>query len=60
MNKRGIEHMYYVQASDGVHLAVYDYNSKGEDIVFLIHGWPLSSKIYEYQLNPLIELLQWI
>ncbi len=47
--------MYYVQASDGVHLAVYDYTSKGEDIVFLIHGWPLSSKIYEYQLNPLIE-----
>lgn len=47
--------MYYVQASDGVQLAVYDYNPEGENIVFLIHGWPLSNKIYEYQLNPLLE-----
>lgn len=47
--------MYYVQASDGVQLAVYDYNPGGEKAVLLVHGWPLSSKIYEYQLGPLIE-----
>lgn len=49
------ENMFYVQATDGVKIAVYDYNSCGKQTVFLVHGWPLSHKIYEYQIPILIE-----
>lgn len=47
--------MYYISASDGVRIAVYDYNPKGCKTVVLIHGWPLSHKIYEYQVSLLTE-----
>lgn len=47
--------MFYIQATDGVKIAVYDYNSCGKRTVFLIHGWPLSHKIYEYQIPRLID-----
>lgn len=43
--------MIYIKASDGVGLAVYDYNSCSEKTVVMIHGWPLSNKIFEYQLE---------
>ena len=46
--------MFYVKTSDNVKIAVYDYNSKGLRTVLMIHGWPLSNKIYEYQIRPLI------
>jgi len=43
--------------SNGVKIAVFEYNRAcgGETIVFL-HGWPLSHKIFEYQINLLVEL----
>ena len=47
--------MFYVQATDGVKIAVYDYNCCGKQTVFLVHGWPLSHKIYEYQIPRLVE-----
>lgn len=47
--------MFYVNSSDGVKLAVYDYNSCGRETVFMVHGWPLSHKIFEYQIQPLIN-----
>lgn len=46
--------MYYIKSSDGVKIAVYEYHACGEKTVFLVHGWPLSHKMYEYQLRPLI------
>lgn len=46
--------MYYIRSNDGVRIAVYEYNPQGYETVLLIHGWPLSSRMYEYQLQPLI------
>lgn len=43
--------MYYIKSNDGTKIAVYDYNPQGKQIIFLIHGWPLSHKIFEYQIN---------
>ena len=40
--------MQYIKSNDGTKIAVYDYNPKGKQTIFLIHGWPLSHKIYEY------------
>jgi len=48
--------------SGGVKIAVFEYNREcsrqcgtGDTVVFL-HGWPLSGKIFEYQVNLLVEL----
>lgn len=46
--------MYFVKASDGVNIAVYDLNQRGRKTIFLIHGWPLSHLIFEYQLEMLL------
>lgn len=47
--------MFYVKSTDGVKVAVNDYHCGGDDTVVLVHGWPLSSKIYEYQVTPLVQ-----
>lgn len=47
--------MQYIN-SNGVKLAVYDYNKEGCETIVFIHGWPLSNKIFEYQVNLLVEL----
>ena len=47
--------MQYIKSNDGTKIAVYDYNPRARKTVFLIHGWPLSHKIYEYQINLLTE-----
>lgn len=47
--------MFFVKTSDGVKIAVYDYNPQCENTIFLVHGWPLSHKIYEYQINLLTQ-----
>lgn len=47
--------MFRVKATDGVKIAVHEYNYCGWRTIVLIHGWPLSSKIYEYQLIPLLQ-----
>ena len=46
--------MFYVRTNDGVKIAVYDLNSTAAETVFLVHGWPLSHRIFEYQETPLI------
>lgn len=46
----------YVKSTDGSKIAVYDPNPKGRDTVVLIHGWPLSHKIFEYQETLLLDL----
>lgn len=47
--------MQYIKSNDGTKIAVYDYNPKGKQTIFLIHGWPLSHKIFEYQINLLTD-----
>lgn len=47
--------MMYVKSTDGTNIAVYDPNPCGKDTVLLIHGWPLSHKIFEYQVNLLLD-----
>jgi len=45
--------MNYIRVENNVKLAVYDINPTGRQTVFLIHGWPLTNEMYEYQLNEL-------
>ena len=47
--------MYYITSNDGVKIAVYDYNPQAKQTIFLIHGWPLSHLIFEYQINLLTD-----
>lgn len=47
--------MYHITSNDGTKIAVYDYNPQGKRTVLLIHGWPLSHQIFEYQINLLTD-----
>ncbi len=47
--------MYYITSNDGTKIAVYDYNPQATQTIFLIHGWPLSHQIFEYQINLLTD-----
>lgn len=47
--------MFFIKTSDGVKIAVYDFNPQGKETVVLVHGWPLSHKIYEYQIELLLD-----
>lgn len=44
-----------ITASDGVKIAVYDLNPQSQKVALLIHGWPLSHEIFEYQTELLLE-----
>lgn len=41
--------MYFVRAKNNVKIVVYDLNPQGRQAVLMIHGWPLSAQMYEYQ-----------
>lgn len=45
--------MHYQKVKKDVKIAVYDLNPEGKYVVFFIHGWPLSHKIFEYQYEVL-------
>lgn len=45
--------MFYIRTNDQVKIAVYDLNPCGSETILLIHGWPLSHQIFEYQ-EPLL------
>lgn len=47
--------MYYVRTSDNVEIAVYDLNPCACNTIVMVHGWPLSHKIFEYQAELLIK-----
>lgn len=47
--------MIYIPSTNGVKIATYDYNPGGRESVFLVHGWPLTHEIYEYQIERLID-----
>ena len=46
--------MFYIH-SGSVKLAVYEFHPQGCRTIVLVHGWPLSHKIYEYQIEPLVN-----
>ena len=48
--------MYYINSTDNAKIAVYDLNPRGHKTVFLVHGWPLSHKMFEYQVDVLVNL----
>ena len=43
--------MYYITSNDKTKIAIFDLNPKGKKTIVLIHGWPLSHKMFEYQLH---------
>ena len=47
--------MFYIQSNDCTKLAVYDYNPHGSRTIILVHGWPLSHKMFEYQIPTLLQ-----
>lgn len=47
--------MLAVRSTDGARIAVYDPNPRGRCPVLMIHGWPLSHEMFEYQVNLLLE-----
>lgn len=47
--------MYTIRVRNNVKLAVYDTNPHGKKAIVLIHGWPLSAKIFEYQIPMLVN-----
>ncbi len=47
--------MFYLKMSDNTKIAVYDCNPQARETILLIHGWPLSEKIFEYQKEPLLD-----
>ena len=46
--------MFYV-CSRGVKIAVYDPNPHGREPVLLLHGWPMTHDLFEYQTDLLIQ-----
>lgn len=45
--------MFYVRTSDNICLAVEDINPQNFKTIVLVHGWPISQDMYEYQKNVL-------
>lgn len=48
--------MYEVLSSDGTKLAVEDLNPTAQETIVMVHGWPLSKEMYEYQKDRLVDL----
>lgn len=47
--------MFFINSNDNAKLAVYELNPNGKKTIVLIHGWPLSHKMYEYQIPTLLN-----
>lgn len=41
--------MFFVTVRNGIKIAVEDLNCGAEKTIVMVHGWPLSGKIFEYQ-----------
>lgn len=48
--------MFSLLSGDGIRLAVYDYRPDAKKTVLLLHGWPFSHEIFEYQILALTGL----
>lgn len=44
---------FYIQTAPGINIYVQDYG-QGKPVI-LIHGWPLSNEMWEYQIENLVE-----
>ncbi len=47
--------MFFIPSTDNANIAVYELNPNGYKTIVLIHGWPLSHKMFEYQVPDLIK-----
>lgn len=47
--------MFFIPSNDNTKIAVYVLNPNIRKTIVLIHGWPLSHKMFEYQLPSLIQ-----
>ena len=47
--------MFFVNSSDNAKIAVYELNPNGVNTIVLVHGWPLSHKMFEYQIPILLN-----
>lgn len=48
--------MFYVRSNDGTKIAVYDLKPEGyTKTIVMVHGWPLSEKMFEYQKPILLK-----
>ena len=47
--------MFFISSNDNAKIAVYELNPNGEKTIILVHGWPLSHKMFEYQLPILLH-----
>ncbi|WP_024621296.1 alpha/beta fold hydrolase [Metaclostridioides mangenotii] len=47
---------YYIRVEDNVRIFAEDLNPTASKTLFFIHGWPQNHKVFEYQINRLINL----
>ena len=47
--------MFFINSTDNAKIAVYELNPNGEKKIVLVHGWPLSHKMFEYQIPTLLN-----
>lgn len=47
--------MFLIPSNDNAKIAVYQLNPNAHKTIVLIHGWPLSHKMFEYQIPTLIK-----
>lgn len=48
--------MYFIKVNDGTKIAVEDINSSSSNVVVLVHGWPISKEMWEYQKTALVDI----
>ena len=47
--------MFFINSNDNAKIAVYELNPNGKKTIVLVHGWPLSHKMFEYQIPTLLN-----
>lgn len=47
--------MFFIKSNDNTKIAVYELNKNGNKTIILVHGWPLSHKMFEYQIPSLLN-----
>lgn len=46
--------MYYLKMEDGVKIAVEDIQPESRKTIVMVHGWPISKEMFEYQKDVLV------
>jgi non-heme chloroperoxidase len=47
--------MFFIKSNDNAKIAVYELNPNGKRTIVLVHGWPLSHEMFEYQIPALLN-----